>query len=72
MFFWKNIAKLPLFGFGKAKAFCKQNDDRPPSILEFGYRPLAAFVAQRRKKSDGSKHYSICQNQLIYLPLATF
>ena len=43
-----------LNSLAKPKRFASKTMTGALSILEFGYRPLAAFVAQRRKNSDGS------------------
>ena len=43
-----------LNSLAKPKRFASKTMTGAQSILEFGYRPSAAFVAQRRKKSDGS------------------
>lgn len=67
-----STARTMLNSLAKPKRFACKTMTGALSILEFGYRPLAAFVAQRRKKSDGSKHYSKCQDLFIYLLLATY
>lgn len=49
-----STARTMLNSLAKPKRFAGKTMTGALSILEFGYRPLAAFVAQRRKNSDGS------------------